>query len=199
MSPFRFRHSYRYFAVPSATLRAQRGFTVAELLVVVIILAVVASIALPDLRSSDSGKTELAAAEVAEALRFARSEALRTGDTHGVQVDEATGRFLARRVNLSTVPFSTDVILRHPVSKQPYDFNVGGPGPTAGVSTNVNFKFVGNRRENDLLFTAEGVPVYIDTGAGTVIHLDQGLVSLKLGAQKSTVKVAPLTGRVTVQ
>ncbi|HLF10428.1 MAG TPA: prepilin-type N-terminal cleavage/methylation domain-containing protein, partial [Gammaproteobacteria bacterium] len=54
------------------------GFTLTEMLIVVAALAALASVAVPLLLGPDPERVELAAVELVQALRFARSEAERT-------------------------------------------------------------------------------------------------------------------------
>ena len=57
-----------------------RGVTLPELLIVLTILGVAAAVAIPSLSSSNPQTLDLAAEEFANAMRFARSEALRTAN-----------------------------------------------------------------------------------------------------------------------
>jgi type II secretion system protein H len=64
------------------------GFTLLEIMIVAAILGIVALVAVPSFTSTSDGeaKLDLAAGEVAAAIRFARSETMRTGTVHGAKV-----------------------------------------------------------------------------------------------------------------
>ena len=184
-------------------MRALRshGVTLVELLVVVSILGVVALAAIPDFRSADPLRLDLAAQEIAEAIRYARSESLRTGEIHGVEISQDTQRVVVYRADLTTTPVGMASILYHPVAKQPFDFDVAARPTTAGVSiTNAQdpFLYAAGRRKN-LLFDAAGVPIWIVNATGTTNVLQDGLVELGYRNGTRSVRVAPITGRVTVQ
>jgi prepilin-type N-terminal cleavage/methylation domain-containing protein len=177
------------------------GVTLVELLVVVSILGVVALAAIPDFRSADPARLDLAAGEIAEAIRYARSEALRTGEVHGIEISQNTQRVVVYRADLAATPVGMASILSHPVARQPFDFEVDTHPATSGV-TIINaqdpFLYATGRRKN-LLFDATGVPIWIVNATGTTYVLQDGLVELGYRNGKRSVRVAPITGRVTVK
>ncbi len=181
--------------------QTERGYSLLELLAVVIILGIAASVAIPDISTTDPNKLDLAAEEVAQAIRFARSESLRTGEIHGVQISQNTQRVVAYKADLSTSPVSMEAILYHPVSKQRLDYDVDTGTMTSGVSiTNTQdpFLYATGRRKN-LLFDDTGLPIWIVNSTSTTYVLQDGTVQLSYGGDKRTVRVAQITGRVTVQ
>ena len=181
--------------------RAEHGYSLLELLAVVMILGIAATVAIPDISTTDSDKLDLAAEEIAQAVRFARSESLRTGEVHGVQISQDTQRVVAYRANLTTTPVSIGSVLYHPVSKQQLDFDVDTGSMTEGVKiTNAQDPFLyGMGRRKNLLFDETGVPIWIVNSTGSTYVLQDGTVQLRYGSDSRSVRVAQITGRVTVQ
>jgi type II secretion system protein H len=180
----------------------QRGFTVTELLVVVIILGVIAAVVTPGLRSGDPEKLELAATYVAEAIRIARSEAMRTGQVYGVTISQATQQVQVRRYDITADPVDPLETLYHPVSKQPLDFDFDTLAATSGARiTNAQdvFDYAGLGRRRTVLFDAQGVPMWIVGSGPTTWAMTGGDVGLTLDNHKKIVSLAPYTGRVTIQ
>ena len=178
------------------------GFTLTELLVVVVILGVLAAVVTPGIQSADPEKVDLAASKVAEAIRFARSEAMRTGDVHAVRVQQAQETITVEKTNLSVEPVDAENVLYHPVTKQPYTFDTSSDSSTNGVNVSNNqdvFHYSGLGRRERLLFDAQGMPIFMKPIAGETYHLTDGHVRLKLGELQVTVVVSPYTGRVTIQ
>ena len=179
-----------------------RGFTIVELLVVVIILGVLAAVVTPGLQSADPEKVSLAASQVAEALRFARSEAMRTGNIHSVRVQHDNETITVEKTNLAIEPVNAESILYHPVTKQSYTFDVSAGSATRGVEVNDNldvFQYAGLGRRQRVLFDALGVPIFMKPIAGETYHLTNGHIKLGLDDRQVSVFVQPYTGRVTVQ
>lgn len=179
-----------------------QGISLAELLVVATILGIIATVALPTFQSSDPHKLDLAATQVAEAIRFAQSEAMRTGEVHRVRVLHATEDIEVDKTDLTTLPASAEYLLRHPVTKQLYDFNLNTAAASAGVeitNTQAAFDYSGLGRRKGLMFDAQGTPMFFFLSSGETHHLAVGQVQLGYGPHQRIVQVDPYTGRVTIQ
>jgi prepilin-type N-terminal cleavage/methylation domain-containing protein len=170
----------------------QRGYSLAELLFVVAILALVVAMASPTSSRPGAARIERAGREVADTLEFARREALRTGVPHGVRVT-APGRVAVFRLDRSVVPPLERYDVRHPVDKALYDTNL----QTAPFAENTGaigwFLFQGGASADAAVaFDARGEPIRpadrrpLATGGIVLANEGYGLA----------VAVAPLTGRV---
>jgi len=184
------------------TAVCNHGFTITELLVVVVIIGLLAVVATPALRSSDPHKLDLAATKVAEAIRLARSESMRTGEVYGITISQASQQVRVRRYDITADPVNPLETLYHPVDKQLLDFDFDELATTQGVRINNTqdvFDYPDAGRRRTVLFDRQGVPVWILAGGSTIEPLTQGIVELSLDASKQAVQIAPFTGRVTIQ
>ena len=110
----------------------ERGYTLVELLISVTLLALIAVVAIPDPRPAGQERLTLAASLAADAFRFARDEATRTGDIYGVYADIPNNRIDVFRLDQAPDPDVAVFDVRHPVSKQLYRVQLGS-GPVRGV------------------------------------------------------------------
>lgn len=178
------------------------GFTFIEVLVAVLVLGILLAGLTPQLSAGNAEKLDLAASEVVAAVRFARSEAMRTGEVHAILVDETTSQITVEKTDLTTNPASAETVLYHPINKQPYTFNVARNSVTRNVfvdSSAVAFVYLWYGDRQRLMFDAAGLPVHIDTTTGNTYQLFQGEIALEYGDLERRVVVQPYTGRVTVQ
>ena len=177
--------------------QCERGFSFAELLAVVTILGVVAAVAIPDLSTSDPTRLDLAADEIAQAMRYARSEAIRSGEPHGFRLKSNVKRIRVFRPDISTSPWTLKYDVYHPVSKQLYDIELDThPFARAdNLSHNRVYRGTCDTKAN-VYFDRSGIPRCADP---ETVLLQQFDVTLTLGSHTRVVSLHGLSGRVTVQ
>lgn len=156
----------------------QRGFTLLEISLVLLIFAVVLSFAMPRLR--DPGRMELRShvRRLATKIRFLRSEAILTGRTYRMNYDLDSQRYWA----------STDDVSGDTVD----DFSQTGPLarpvtlPDTVAFSDIVLEGAGRLDQGEVYtrFFPDGT---VDT---TVVHMDNGL-------EAYTVVVWPFTGKVS--
>lgn len=161
-----------------------------------------AIVVIPDSAPGNQQKLDLAANQIAQALRFAHSEALRTGEHHGLTISQVTQTITVKKWDMTTNPVSTELIPYHPVNKQGFVFDADTMSLAPGVSiTNssdiFNYMTIGRRRS--LIFDPQGVPVWVLGSDDSVYRLLDGIVQLGNGQNQRLIGVEPLTGRVTVK
>jgi len=176
------------------------GFTLLELLIVITILGIVALVAIPYLQSPDTKKLEVAANEVVMALRYARSQAIRTGKPHGVRFTAVGDRVVVFELDMTNPPIDSadEITLRQPHNKKLYDLSINTDTPTVGIGISVaDFRFGGDPTPYEYVeFNAKGTPIHIASD-GTTTLMDQGEIRLNQGGRISIVQLAAITGRVT--
>jgi prepilin-type N-terminal cleavage/methylation domain-containing protein len=177
----------------------RKAFTLIELLLVVAVLAAAAAILLPAPTPVDRAqRIDLAAGEVAAALRFARDEALRTRRWHGVRITAASERIQVFSLDTTGTPPVETFDVRHPVDKKLYDLSLASRPFSEGVDLDrAEFGFGGVKKPYEAIaFSPDGVPA----SPRDLTLLDSGLVDLNDGAtERRRVEVAAMIGRVTFE
>lgn len=193
---------------PQPSSMARRcGFSLAEMLIVVALLSVVALVAIPVAAPSADMHLDAAAQEVIDALRFARSEALRTGAFYGADfsVDATTG---TRRVRVFRIDSAAPLIavydVKHPLDQKLYDIQLVSGTTTGGVTiTAAAFYYrtgVTLVARDWAAFDAAGTPEYYPDAAGYAAYSTApsvSVVTLSNQGQSVQVLLDPVTGRVT--
>jgi type II secretory pathway pseudopilin PulG len=178
--------------------RHPTGWTLFELLVVVGILAIIgAALLFQSPRIQQTQKLELGAAEAASALRFAQSEAVRTGSPHGARISTADNRIRVYRLDTSGAPFVEQFDVYHPLDKRLYEFSPATSSFATGLKITLSdFQFAGDAGVYEsVAFSDSGLPVSpVDLAV-----LTQGSVDVTTGSATMTVTLQPGTGRATVQ
>ena len=176
---------------------AQRGYTLTELVIVIGLLALLAAAAVPNSNQGEQKQLDLAAAELAAAIRYARSESIRTGEPHGF-------RFLANQYQIRV--FSTDTSgspwtwvwdVYHPVSKQLYDYAV--PTELSSIDPPVTQTFVYRGTCNTpgtVYFDGNGTPRCLQP---ETVLLDSYRLDVFALTGDRSIRLDGITGRVAVE
>ena len=155
------------------------------------------SVAIPNLSASDPSKLDLAVSEFAEAMRFARAEAIRTGEPHGVRRQSPQNRIRVFSLDQSGTPWTRVYDVRHPVSKKLYDIDLDDH-PFARVDA-MDSRSSWGASCNDVStvwFDAIGVPRCLDPGTSLVLSFE---TDFTLGGDTRTLVLDPVTGRPRVR
>jgi len=159
------------------------GFTLVELIMVILILSIAAAMVLPMASSAGSVQLRAAANMVAADLEYAKSMAISRGQAYSILFDKNNETYRVQDHN--------EVDILHPVKKGlPYLVDFPHEGRLSRVTID-NAVFNGTSR---VAFDYLGTP-YDDNGASLNAA---GSVILKAGGDTMTVKVEPVTGFITV-
>jgi len=171
-------------------MRARKawGYSLVEMLIVVGLLALIAAAATPTFQKTDAAALDRAATEVARALRFAHSEAVRTGLPHGVITDQ-TGQWLkVYRLDDTVSPPVIHYDVYDPQTKQLYDLRFS-TGLLDAAITQIYFKFKGFFFPQTYIGFAGGTGVPKFNYLGTVYLLENGYIRLGLNGLSATIRV----------
>ncbi|MBU0759933.1 MAG: GspH/FimT family pseudopilin [Candidatus Omnitrophica bacterium] len=170
----------------------RRGFTIIELIMVMVIIAILAVIAIPRFESFYEIKLRGTANRLVLDIRYAQRVAISEHESYGLEFDAANERYRVYQV-------STDLPARDPLTRSTgtaqwngglvLDYN--SDSEYGGIDlTSANFN--GTDR---LRFTSLGVP---QDANGTNLS-SIGTVSISYEGSSETVNVTPNTGKVTLQ
>ncbi len=169
-----------------------RGFTLVEILVVVVIIGIASAIVLPQLSSRSDLIASSAARQLVADLAYAQNRAITA------QVKQ----YVTFTVTASTVGGSYTLMatsaggsITHPVTKNPYiqSFGTVSTGYSSVALTSAAFD-----GSTTFYFDETGVPYSVPASGGPV-PLSSGHIRLKSGEVTVEVAVEPYTGALTVQ
>ena len=152
-----------------------RGFTLIELIIVVVIISIAALTAIPMMSSAAGMQIRSAANMITADLEYAKSMAISRGQNYSVRFDQNTESYQVEDQGNSVIP--------HPVKKG-FDYIVDFGNDTRLNRVDITgANFSGNP---DVEFDSLGSP---DSG---------GTVSLQAGTTTMTITVEPITGYISI-
>ena len=155
--------------------RPRRGFTIVEILIVLVIMKIAALTALPMMSSASSVQIRSAASMIAADLEYAKSMAISRGQNYSVRFDQNAESY--------QVEDQGNNVIQHPIKKG-FDYLVDFGNDTRLTRVDITgANFGGNP---DVEFDSMGSP---DSG---------GTVSLQAGGTTVTITVEPITGYISI-
>jgi len=153
------------------------GFTLVEIMIVLLLLGIVLSAAIPSMNSTlDGMKLDGAAQEVVYAIQYVRSLSIKEGTGYGV-------KFFPDTNNFECYDTDTDGVILNPVDKKPYEIDFDAEGHLQGI---------------DLVSAALGGNQVVEFNSLGELSVSGSVVLGYSGARKTVNVSAPL-GRITVQ
>ena len=174
--------------------QAVRGFTLVEILVVVVIIGIAGAIVVPQMSSRDDLKASATSRIIMSDLLYLQSLAITRQRTHYALFDESAQTY-------TLVDGAGMTVLTHPVGKYPCTMKFGSAGE-AGL---------GDARLDSAAFRAQpggtafsmigfdelGTPLIYD--AGTTQPLAEGSIVVQSGQYKLKITIASFTGQIAVE
>ena len=167
------------------------GFTLVELILVVLILSIAALVAIPMFSSAADIQVRSVANRIAADLDYARGLAITRQKNYTVVFDKANESYDIREAGGS--------IIKNPLDNRDFIVNLAADSRVSGVNIfSVNFDAAA---DNAITFDYLGTPYPGNVVSPTVRLNNQGVVALKSKDGKFTVSVyvEPLTGSVTIE
>ncbi len=175
----------------------ERGYSLLELTIIVLILSIMAAAAVPFLYNTDSEKLDAAADSQVEAIRFARTEAQRRGEPVGFRQQNLQKRMRVFSVDTGTSPWTIVNDVRHPVSKKIWDIRLDDHPFAAADSVTTLKQFRGTcNTPSNIYFDANGIARCADP---ETVPLESYEITLRLGSETRVVTLNGFSGQVSVQ
>lgn len=158
------------------------GFTLIEVILVVLILGIAAGMVVPMMSSAGSLQVRAAANMVAADLEYAKSMAISRGQPYSVLFDKTTETYRVQDHN--------DTVIAHPVKK---GFNYVVDFRNDGRLDRVNIVDANFDGTSKVTFDYLGSPYN-----GSAGFLNSGVVTLQSGGVTKVVRVEPVTGFISI-
>ncbi len=165
------------------------GFTLVEILMVVVILGIIAAVIVPQIGSRDDLKVASAARMIMADLAYAQSRAISSQRKQYVEFDDQQYALQSRANDADDLS-----AISHPVNPGNYTVNLN-TGPLAGVViTETAFGST-----TVLAFDELGSPLQYNPATNTSAALTSpGIIHIQSGTRILTISIEPYTGELSV-
>jgi Tfp pilus assembly protein FimT len=175
-------------------MQFQSGISLLEITIIVSILGIIATVAIPGFSASDPHKLALATEEIAQAIRFTRDEAIRTRTTTHFKLLASSQTIRVYKDATS----SSSSLAYHPVSKKKYDIQLENhPFATADtISITMTPAGSGSCNSTTNIYFDKSGYTWCNGPANTFLR--QTTISVSLAQFSQSITVDGFTGRVAV-
>ncbi len=172
-------------SIAPKTQASHYAFTVVEILIVIVIMAIAAMLAVPMISSAETFQIRSAANMIAADLEYAKSMAISRGQFYSVVFDSVNESY--------EIQDHDGNVIQHPVKKGfPYEVDFKNDSRLSRVNIDsANF----NGTSNEVKFDYLGSPY---DGSDPPSPLNSGDVRLKAGEMTRTISVEPVTGYISI-
>lgn len=173
-------------------LRKHRsGFTLIEVLAVVVILGLISAVIVPQIATRDDQRAAAAARTVMSDLLYVQNRAVSQQKVHYVQFSTAGQTYKVLDI------YSPARTIKNPVDGSTFLVTFGNSS-TSGLK-DMQLQSASFDGASTLAFDALGVPQSVNVSTGALTPLVNGSVIVKSGSFKLTVMISPFSGELTVQ
>lgn len=167
-----------------------RGYTLLELMIVVVLLGITATMVIPNIRGSEPLRVQTAVRALAADIMYAQGDALAYQQRRAVVIDPATNSYWIAEVTGDTLDYDTNAMYRIDGPGQRFLVSVDEMSRGAAQITSADFDDL-----EMIIFDELGGPV---AGLTSETPSSGGSVVVSGAGVQFTLRVEPYTGRVTV-
>jgi len=171
-------------------LAPKAGFTLVEILCVVVIIGIAAAIVVPSIGSRDDLRAASMARVVMADLIYAQNRAVSMQKVQYIRFNKTTQIY---EVLDSIGP---DVLVTHPVEQKPFQVKLSN-GRTDDLRF-VKLDTINFDGKTVMAFDELGTPLSVDTATSTKSPMVSGSIVLDSGGYKLTISIEPYSGELKV-